>query len=656
MNTTTRARGPLGLTTLGGVRTVTGSRFLLEHGDRRVLVDAGLFQGLKDLRERNWADFPIPPRTLDAIIVTHAHLDHCGYLPRLVNAGFDGPVHVTYDTGKLMAVVLPDSGRLQEEEARYANRAGYSRHRPALALYTEDDAWNALDRLVPHDFDEEFQVVPGVFARFEPAGHILGSSILRLRVDDTERSAERSAGAEPVTITFSGDLGRQEHPLLRPPRPIGSTDWIVVESTYGDREHTEDDTVERLSALIDRTVDRGGKVIIPAFAVDRTEVLLFHLRQLAEAGRLPRVPVYVDSPMALAALGVYREAIDGHATDVREDLHGDGSLFRLPDLDEVLDAEGSKAVSAMHGPAIVIAGSGMASGGRVVHHLEKFLPDPANSVALVGFQAAGTRGRQLMDGADSVKIHGRYVPVRAEVCDLSGFSVHADGSELIDWLRTADREPSGVFVVHGEERASLALRQRIVDQLGWNAVVPRDGERLDLHVTARPHVAGVAGERRITVPATSTVGPDGGEDEGMPMSVDDARARLTVADHAVLSTVDADRGVHAVPVCFALLRDHVVVPIDRVKPKSTTTLRRTENLDADARATLLVDHWDRHDWQQLWWVRADLVRSAEGTVAAEELAAFEQALRDRYPQYRHTEFAQLLVFDVVQVSGWSATS
>jgi len=465
-------REQLVLTTMGGVRTVTGSRFLVTVGDRRVLVDAGLFQGMKDLRERNWAPFPVAPSSLDAIVITHAHLDHCGYLPRLVSAGFTGPVYVTYDTGKLLSVVLPDSGRLLEEEARYANRAGYSKHEPALPLYTEDDAWTALDRLEPVAFGTDLEVVPGVRARFEPAGHILGSSVVRMTL-----------GTDPdqqVDITFSGDLGRQEHPLLRAPVAIGDTDWIVVESTYGNREHQADDTVDRLAELIERTVARGGKVIIPAFAVDRTEVLLFHLRQLSEAGRLPPVPVFVDSPMALAALEVYRSAIDGHALDVRSDLRGDGTLFELPDLDEVHDAEGSKAVSRMSGPAIIIAGSGMASGGRVIHHLKKFLPDPANSVALVGFQAAGTRGRSLMDGAESVKIHGVYVPVRAEVCDLSGFSVHADASELIDWLGTATREPSGVFVVHGELDASLALRTRIHDELGWHAVVPRDGERLNL--------------------------------------------------------------------------------------------------------------------------------------------------------------------------------
>ncbi|MFN8023227.1 MAG: MBL fold metallo-hydrolase RNA specificity domain-containing protein [Acidimicrobiales bacterium] len=632
--TDTSRREPMTLTTLGGVRTVTGSRFLVEVGDRRVLVDAGLFQGLKDLRERNWAPFPVSPRQLDAIVITHAHLDHCGYLPRLVDAGFDGPVYVTYDTGKLMSVVLPDSGRLQEEEARYANRAGYSRHSPALALYTEDDAWTALDRLVPKPYDTPFEVTPGVTAAFSPAGHILGSSILRLRL--------APSGADPITVTFSGDLGRQQHPLLRPPSAIGDTDWIVVESTYGDREHAEDDSVDRLAALIDRTVARGGKVIIPAFAVDRTEVLLYHLRQLHEAGRLPAVPVYVDSPMALAALSVYREAIDGHADDVRGDLHGDGSLFRLPQLDQVLDAEGSKSVSRMHGPAIVIAGSGMASGGRVVHHLERFLPDPASSVALVGFQAAGTRGRSLMEGAESVKIHGRYVPVRAEICDLSGFSVHADGSELIDWLRTAEREPNGVFVVHGEERASLTLRDRIAHELGWNAVVPQDGERLDLHVAGERHRAATAVE-----PGAPAAASSGGR-------ADDARTRLMVADHGVLSTVDADRGVHAVPVCFAVVGDHVAVPVDTVKAKRSTDLRRSANTDADPRATLLVDHWDRHDWQQLWWVRADLTRVDETGLDPDLVRRLETGLRDRYRQYRDTPFAGLLVFHLDRLTSWSA--
>jgi metallo-beta-lactamase family protein len=381
-------------------------------------------------------------------------------------------VHVTYDTGKLMSVVLPDSARLQEEEARYANRAGYSKHRPALPLYDEDDAWRALDLLRPASFDQAITVAPGIDATFRVAGHILGSASVHLTV-----AGPRD---EQSTVLFSGDLGRQQHPLLLPPAPVGAVDWILVESTYGDRVHDDSDPVERLAEVIDRTVDRGGVVVIPAFAVDRTEVLLYHLRQLADAGRLPKVPVFVDSPMALAALGVYRGALTDGAADIRPELHGDGDLFQLPDLEEVLDAEGSKAVSARHGSAIIIAGAGMASGGRVVHHLARFLPDPRNTVVLVGFQAAGTRGRTLLEGADAVKIHGRYVPVRAEVCDLTGFSVHADADELMGWLGTAEREPTGVFVVHGEESASLTLQQRIRTELDWNAVVPVDGEKLSL--------------------------------------------------------------------------------------------------------------------------------------------------------------------------------
>lgn len=456
----------------GGVRTVTGSRFLVETNGSRVLVDSGLFQGLRELRKRNWADFPVPPTSIDAVVITHGHLDHCGYLPRLVRAGFSGPVHVTYDTGKLMSVVLPDSARLQEEEARYANRAGYSKHRPALPLYDEDDAWRALDLLRPASFDQAITVAPGIDATFRVAGHILGSSSVHLAV-----AGPRD---EQSTVLFSGDLGRQQHPLLLPPAPVGAVDWILVESTYGDRVHDDSDPVERLAEVIDRTVERGGVVVIPAFAVDRTEVLLYHLRQLADAGRLPKVPVFVDSPMALAALSVYRGALTDGAADIRPELRGDGDLFQLPDLEEVLDAEGSKAVSARHGSAIIIAGAGMASGGRVVHHLARFLPDPRNTVVLVGFQAAGTRGRTLLEGADAVKIHGRYVPVRAEVCDLTGFSVHADADELMGWLGTAEREPTGVFVVHGEESASLTLQQRIRTELDWNAVVPVDGEKLSL--------------------------------------------------------------------------------------------------------------------------------------------------------------------------------
>ena len=450
---------------LGAAGTVTGSKFLLQHGDTRVLFDCGLFQGGRELRERNWAEFPVEPSSLDAVIISHGHLDHCGYLPRLVKAGFRGKVHVTHDTGRLMSVVLPDSARLQEEEARYAHRSGYSRHDPPLPLYTEDDAWAALDLLKSHRFGAAFVPARGVTATFEPAGHILGSAITRLRLDGGP------------TIVFSGDLGRPSHPLLVPPGPAGECDYLVVESTYGDREHLDEDSPERLAELIRRTTDRGGVTIIPAFAVDRTEVLLYHLRQLVTAGRLPDIPIFVDSPMAIAALNIYYDAFEQFAEDVRPELHDAGEIFDLPRLQPVHDAEGSKEVSKLREPAIIIAGAGMASGGRVVHHLKQFLPDATNSVALVGFQAIGTRGRRLLDGETNIKIHGQYVRVRAEICDLTGFSVHADASELTDWVGTATGDPT-VFVVHGEPPASASLRNAVEQHFDLTAVVPNHKERL----------------------------------------------------------------------------------------------------------------------------------------------------------------------------------
>jgi len=474
MTSSTTSQAPTGasasLTSLGGAGTVTGSKHLIEMGNSSLLLDCGLFQGLKELRVRNWEPFPVDAASMDAVVITHAHLDHCGYLPRLVSEGFQGPVYVTYDTGKLMSVVLPDSGRLLEEEAGYANKRGYSRHHPALALYTEEDAWTALDRLHPVAFDAAFNVAPGIDVTFQPAGHILGSATARLQLGD-------------VSLVFSGDLGRQHHPFLRPPVGIGDADWVMVESTYGDRHHQGPTAVDELAAIIHRTAERRGVVVIPAFAVDRTEVLLFHLHQLASAGRLPKIPIYVDSPMALAGLAIYRAALGDASADVRAEFRGHPEILDLHDLEEVFDTEGSKALGHRPGAAIIIAGAGMASGGRVVHHLKRLLPDPRNAVALVGFQAAGTRGRQLLEGAATVKIHGQYVRVRAEICDLTGFSVHADADELVDWLCTADHEPRGVFVVHGEPAASVALTDRIERQLDWTAVSPRMGERLSLAVT-----------------------------------------------------------------------------------------------------------------------------------------------------------------------------
>lgn len=450
---------------------MTGSKFLVEVAGQAVLIDCGLFQGLRELRDRNWAPLPnVNPADISAVVITHAHLDHCGYLPRLMRAGFSGPVFVTPDTAALMAVVLPDSGRLLEEESEFANEKGYSKHRPALPLYSEADAINALGLLHPIEFGAAFAPVQQMSCRFDVAGHILGSATLRCEL-------EAPTAAATAVIRFSGDLGRGNHPLLNPPEPPGDADWVVMESTYGDREHDAEDPIDRLADLISRTVERDGLVIIPSFAVDRTDVLLFHLARLAEAGRLPRVPVFVDSPMALAALSVYRKAMIEGRPDVRSELHGSADVFAVPGIEEVHDADGSRAVSSRSHAAIVIAGAGMATGGRVVHHLKRFLPDRKNAVAMVGYQAVGTRGRSLLDGADVLKIHGQYVKVRAEIADLTDFSVHADRSELLSWVGAADREPKGVFVVHGEGPASLSLASGIRER-DWSAVVPVLGERV----------------------------------------------------------------------------------------------------------------------------------------------------------------------------------
>lgn len=455
------------VTFLGGVRTVTGSKFLFDHRGRRFLVDCGLFQGLKELRLKNWSRLAVYPSSIDAVVLTHAHLDHCGYLPRLVLDGFDGPVHSTAATGELVGIILPDSGHLQEEEAENANRYGWSRHEPALPLYTEDDARATLDHLRAHDFGEPFEVVPGVQASFRRAGHILGSASVRLEIEDGS------------TIVISGDLGRPHHPLLRPPDPIGSADWILVESTYGDRLHDDRGALERFAATIKDTIGRGGSVVIPSFAVDRTEVLLHHLYDLEQAGNLPDVPVYVDSPMALSSLRVYRDAFAAGASDVRPELCGRVPL-RPERLVEVPDAAGSKRVSELREPAIIIAASGMATGGRVVHHLAAALPDPRNTVVLVGFQAEGTRGRRLLEGTRELKLRGRYVRVLADVVDLPAFSVHADAAELTEWLATATEPPETLFIVHGEPDASAALQRRIQDDLDWLAVVPHSNERVRL--------------------------------------------------------------------------------------------------------------------------------------------------------------------------------
>jgi metallo-beta-lactamase family protein len=458
------------MTFLGAAGTVTGSRFLIDTPEARVLVDAGMFQGLKPLRLRNWEPFPVPPSSIDAVVITHAHVDHVGYLPALVRDGFRGAVHTTTGTAALAGIVLPDAGHLQEEDAAYANRKGFSKHRPALPLYTEEDARWSLRLFSPQPFGDEVEIAPGVHLTLRPAGHILGSAVATVRLADHRDRR----------IVFSGDLGRPAHPILQPPAPIGDADIVVVESTYGDRRHDDVGGMERFADAIVRTAKRGGTVLIPAFAVDRTEVILYHLRRLVAEGAIPSLPVYVDSPMALAALRVYRRAIEVAEPEIDPELADLADPFDAGRVTEVRDVMDSMALAEVRGPIIIVSASGMASGGRVVHHLARLAPGHRNSVVLVGFQAPGTRGRLLADGARQIKMLGRYVPVRAEVVDIEAFSIHADQAELLAWLDTASAPPDTTYVVHGEREPAETLRDLIDDRDGWVAVVPRHGERVRL--------------------------------------------------------------------------------------------------------------------------------------------------------------------------------
>lgn len=455
---------PTVLSFLGAAGTVTGSRFLLRRPDSTVLVDCGMFQGERDLRRRNWEPFGVRPADIDAVVLTHAHLDHSGYLPALVRHGFRGPIVSTAATAEVAAIVLRDAAHLQEEDARHARHGGYSRHDPPLPLFDTADAEHAIARFRPTGADGLADLAGGWQLSLHRAGHILGSAYAVLELDEHR-------------VLFSGDLGRQAHPLLRPPEPPPVVDVAVVESTYGDRRHEPLDR-GRLARLIGETARRGGVTLIPAFAVDRTPVLLHTLAGLRRDGLIPALPVYVDSPMALAALEVYRDAIHDKSAEIRPELIGGGDPFDPGDLRLAHSALESERLNRPGHPCVIVSASGMATGGRVLHHLRHQLPDPRNTVLLTGFQVAGTRGRQLLDGARAVKIHGRYVPVRAQVASVPEFSAHADAGELLAWLAPA--APKAVYVVHGEPAASEALAERIGAELGALAVTPRLNERVRL--------------------------------------------------------------------------------------------------------------------------------------------------------------------------------
>ncbi len=441
------------LTFLGATGTVTGSKYLVNNGSKKILVDCGLFQGYKQLRLRNRAPLPVNPAEIDAVVLTHAHLDHSGYLPLLIKNGFKGKVYCSEATRDLCAILLPDSGHLQEEEARYANRRGYSKHTPALPLYTLDDAERAMQAFSPIPFEKDIALGGSLSARLIPNGHILGSGCVRL--EDAQTS-----------LLFSGDLGRPNDLIMRAPERVRQADYLVMESTYGNRLHDPADPQIAFAEIIHRTVERGGAILIPSFAVGRAQTLLYYIHLLKATHAIPDIPVFLNSPMAADATRIFHNHRGEHRlTDAQCD-----AMCRTAHI--INSVEESKALNGRKGPMIIISASGMATGGRVLHHLKVLAPDARNTILFAGFQAGGTRGAAMLNGADAIKIHGEYVPLRAEVATLDNLSAHADYEEIIEWLKHFHAPPRQTFITHGEPAAADALRHHIEEQLHWNVRAP----------------------------------------------------------------------------------------------------------------------------------------------------------------------------------------
>ena len=460
------------LTVLGAGRCVTGSKYLLRWKEFSVMVDCGLFQGPAENRRKNWAKLPYPPKNIGAVVLTHAHIDHSGWLPRLVRQGFRGPVYCTRPTRDLLRVLLPDAAHIQEEEARYANKKGYSKHKPALPLFRAADARTALKLLEPMSFDDQHELHPGIRFRFRRQGHILGAASVEI---DTKVS-----GGERKTIYFSGDVGRHGVPILREPEPYPGSDVLFVESTYGDRFHAEDDPSGALAEAVQDGLRRGGIILIPAFAVDRTQELLYMLHELMVDGDLPEIPLFLDSPMGIEATALYSRSLSEHDAEMRHFFADQVNPIFPPNLKVTPSSSESRKLNRLKGPAIIISASGMATGGRILHHLKLRLPHERNTVIFVGYQAQGTKGRRLIEGEPEVKIHGEWIPVRAHITQVSGLSAHADAGELSVWLSRREQEPEAVYLIHGEYEAQQALAGRLSKEFGWQPKIPELGETITI--------------------------------------------------------------------------------------------------------------------------------------------------------------------------------
>lgn len=448
---------------LGGAGAVTGSKYLIDLGEFEFLVDCGLFQGRKELRERNWDKFPMPVDKLEAVILTHAHMDHIGYLPRLVKQGFTGQIYCTEASAELAKILLLDSGKLQEEEAEYARKKGYSRHEDPQPLYTMEDAESVFPLLVPMPFDKAFSIHPGVDVTFFHAGHILGASIVKVILKGENQTKK---------LVFSGDLGRYHDPVLFPPTRIPKADIVWIESTYGDRNAPTSKPENELARVINETFDRDGLVIIPSFAVGRTQLMLYLLYHLMEKGKIPKVPIFLDSPMAIDTTKLYLDFHTDHRLSAMLEEETEHA-FKHPQLHYIQKREQSMALNEFRGRGIIISASGMATGGRVLHHLFHHIPHAKNGVVIVGYQAEGTRGRRLLEGETTIRIYGNEVPVHAQIYHIEGLSAHADQGELMDWAEGFSEKPKMTFIVHGEEKSASALAQKLNEELGWNTVIPQ---------------------------------------------------------------------------------------------------------------------------------------------------------------------------------------
>ena len=459
------------LTFLGATGTVTGSRFQLEIDGKNLLIDCGIFQGSKELRLQNWENFPVPPASFDYVLLTHAHIDHSGYLPKFVREGFNGKIICTRATAELCEVMLKDSAHIQEEDARWANNKGFSKHSPALPLYTSEDAEKAIALFQPIHYGDHFKLTENTRIKFHDSGHILGSALIDIKTKTDEMSRK---------ILFSGDLGRPEMPVLNEPAQVYNVDYLILESTYGNRLHESGDPISDFVEVIDRSMQRGGSLIIPAFSVGRTQTLLYLLRLLENEGKIPSYPIFVDSPMAIEALDIFEAHISDFDLYTRMQKMAGQDIFQPKNLRICRSKEDSISINQHKSGCIIISASGMVTGGRILHHLAQRLPDSRNTILLIGYQAEGTRGRTIQEKKETVKIHGAEVPIKAQIEMIDGFSGHADYNEMLAWLMPFNRPPKATFLVHGEADASQSLAEKIKQTYGWDVNIPQLGESFEL--------------------------------------------------------------------------------------------------------------------------------------------------------------------------------